>query len=82
MKIRQGAAPSVLYQDGKKVWEFTAGVLDMRPFDPELYALLLRRGAQPLEPPPQTTDTKPIDRTPEPEPDSEAIPIGVPGTEG
>ena len=67
MKFRQGNAPAILYQDGRKVWEFTAGVLDMRPFDPELYALLLRRGAQPLEPPPQTPEPKPIDRTPEPE---------------
>lgn len=52
MKIRQGAAPSVLYRDGKKVWEFTAGHLDMRPFDPKLYALLLERGAEPVEAPP------------------------------
>ena len=53
MKFRQGSAPAVLYRDGKKAWEFTAGVLYLHPFDPELYALLLERGAEPLEPPPQ-----------------------------
>lgn len=74
MKIRQGTAPAVLYQDGKKVWEFTAGVLDMRPFDPDLYALLLRRGAEPVEAPPQvapaTTAQEPVERTPVPEPEA------------
>lgn len=54
MKFRQGSAPAVLYRDGKKAWEFTAGVLYLHPFDPELYALLLERGAEPLEPPPQS----------------------------
>jgi len=68
MKIRQGSAPSVLYQNGRKVWEFTAGVLEMRTFDPELYALLLERGAEPLEPPPQSapveTAHEQIEQTP------------------
>lgn len=63
MKIRQGTAPTVLYRDGRKIWEFTAGHMDLRPFDPDIYALLLQRGAEPEEPVPTT----PVEAPAEPE---------------
>ena len=44
MKFRQGKAPAILYRDGKKLWEFAAGILETD--DPALIALLLERGAE------------------------------------
>ena len=74
MRIRQGTAPAVLYRDGRKIWEFTAGALEMRPFDPQLYALLLERGAEPVETHARALlvepEPEPIERTPAPEPEA------------
>ena len=43
MKFRQGKAPAILYQDGKRVFEFSNGRLETD--DVKLIAILLERGA-------------------------------------
>lgn len=43
MKFRQGKAPAILYQEGKRVYEFINGKLETE--DVRLIAILLERGA-------------------------------------
>ena len=47
MKFRQGKAPAILYQDGKRVYEFINGRLETE--DVRLIAILLERGAIDVE---------------------------------
>lgn len=49
MKFRQGKAPAILYQDGKRVYEFINGRLETE--DAGLIALLRERGAEPIDAP-------------------------------
>lgn len=43
MRFRQGKAPAILYQEGKKVYEFSNGKLETE--DLSIIAVLLERGA-------------------------------------
>ena len=43
MKFRQGKAPTILYRDGARVWEFRGGRFETD--DAEIAALLAERGA-------------------------------------